>query len=199
MLLGVLLGRGSRPTSGLAPAPSPFSPSCSLTGARLVASACASVLATMNSTPRNAGRDHRVDRVAATAAHPMTLIRAPRPSCPTSSIISNLLHPAAGCSRPAYGNFRSTSTPSTSPTMRRPHAMDQMCVLAEPGQMVARARRRSAIRPTPSRSAGLGEASRRCHRSRAACRGAPAAGTRARRGRRCRPASRRRRSARRPR
>ncbi len=61
-----------RPTSGLPPAPSPLvscGPSWILVGARLVSSACASVLAAMNSTPSRPLGDHGVERVAAAAAH----------------------------------------------------------------------------------------------------------------------------------
>ena len=64
--------RGALPDLGLPPAPSPrvsFSPSCSFTGARLVRSACASVLA-REIDPRQAGRDHRVDRVASASSDP---------------------------------------------------------------------------------------------------------------------------------
>ena len=46
-----------------------FAPSCSWIFAWLRFSACASVLAQMNSTPLHALGDHVIDRVAAAAAH----------------------------------------------------------------------------------------------------------------------------------
>ena len=61
-----------RPTSGLAPAPRPLvslPPIWILTGARLLRSACRSVLTAMNSTPCSPEAIMRRDGVAAAAAH----------------------------------------------------------------------------------------------------------------------------------
>ena len=61
----------SRPISGLAPAPRPlvrFEPSWSCVRAVARRSACASVLAAMNSTPSTPSPDHVVDGIAAAAA-----------------------------------------------------------------------------------------------------------------------------------
>ena len=58
----------SRPLSGLLPAPRPLVPSWMVLWASLRLSACASVLAQMNSTPCTRAVDHVVDRVAAAAA-----------------------------------------------------------------------------------------------------------------------------------
>ncbi len=61
----------ARPTFGSAPAPRPLvncAPICTFTGAALFCRACWSVLATMNSTPLEAGERHAVDGVAAAAA-----------------------------------------------------------------------------------------------------------------------------------
>src|SRR5580704_7236133 len=69
-----------RPTSGLAPAPSPFvnlAPSCSFTGACESLSACKSVLAAMNSTPSTLARIMRLTAFEPPPPTPITLIFAP--------------------------------------------------------------------------------------------------------------------------
>ena len=67
------------PTSGLAPAPRPrvsSRPSCSLVGARVLPSACASVLAAMNSTPNRPASIIRFTELHPPPPTPITLIRA---------------------------------------------------------------------------------------------------------------------------
>ena len=74
-----------RPTSGLAPAPSPLVsllPSCSFTGACESFSACRSVLAAMNSTPSTLARIMRLTALHPPPPTPITLIFAP--SCNSS-------------------------------------------------------------------------------------------------------------------
>src|SRR5262245_16209835 len=68
------------PTSGLPPAPRPrvsFSPSWSLTGERLVRSACASVLAARKSTPGSPAAIMVLTALLPPPPTPITLIRAP--------------------------------------------------------------------------------------------------------------------------
>ena len=67
------------PTSGLAPAPSPFVDSCpmsSLTSASHIASAWASVLAAMNSTPRRPASTMRLTALVPPPPMPTTLMTA---------------------------------------------------------------------------------------------------------------------------
>src|SRR2546426_5433728 len=74
-----------RPTSGLLPAPRPcvsLLPSCTLTGAGELRSACMSVLATMNSTPVNCAAIMRLTALPPPPPRPMTLIFA---ACGASS------------------------------------------------------------------------------------------------------------------
>ena len=69
-----------RPTLGSAPAPRPpvtFNPICRRTGASFCASACASVLATMKSTPRTPAATIRPTALLPPPPTPTTLIRAP--------------------------------------------------------------------------------------------------------------------------
>ncbi len=87
-----------RPTSGSAPAPNPLVsrlPICSLTGARHLCSACRSVLAAMNSTPRSWASIMRFTALPPPPPTPSTLMRAPitsgsaavageRPACAAS-------------------------------------------------------------------------------------------------------------------
>src|SRR6184192_928343 len=68
-----------RPTSGLAPAPSPLvslAPSCSFAGACESFSACKSVFAVMNSTPSSLARIMRLTALHPPPPTPMTLIFA---------------------------------------------------------------------------------------------------------------------------
>src|SRR4029077_1535146 len=68
-----------RPTSGLAPAPSPlvsFAPSCNFTGACDSFSACRSVFAVINSTPSSLARIMRFTALHPPPPTPMTLIFA---------------------------------------------------------------------------------------------------------------------------
>src|SRR5271163_3844090 len=69
-----------RPTSGFAPAPSPFvsfAPNCSFTGACDNFSACKSVLAAMNSTPSTFARIMRLTALEPPPPTPITFIFAP--------------------------------------------------------------------------------------------------------------------------
>ncbi len=68
-----------RPTSGLAPAPSPLVdswPMFSFTSASHIASACASVLAAMNSTPRSPASTMRLTALVPPPPTPTTLMTA---------------------------------------------------------------------------------------------------------------------------
>ena len=79
MILSESSSAALRPTSGLAPAPSPFvnfTPSCSLTGACDMRSACRSVLATMNSMPSTPASIMRFTALPPPPPTPMTLILA---------------------------------------------------------------------------------------------------------------------------
>src|SRR5690242_380537 len=79
MILSVSSSAALRPTSGLAPAPSPlvsFAPSCSLAGACESLSACKSVFAAMNSTPSSLARIMRFTALHPPPPTPMTLIFA---------------------------------------------------------------------------------------------------------------------------
>ena len=79
MILSESSNAALRPTSGLAPAPRPlvsFTPSCSLTGARDMRSACKSVLATMNSMPSTPASIIRFTALPPPPPTPMTLILA---------------------------------------------------------------------------------------------------------------------------
>src|SRR5262249_229295 len=76
------------PTSGFPPAPSPrvsFSPSWTFTGARLVRSACASVLAARKSTPGKPAAIMVLTPFHPPPPLPITLLRAP-PTPPPSAI-----------------------------------------------------------------------------------------------------------------
>src|SRR5436190_165700 len=80
MILSVSSSAAERPTFGSAPAPSPLVsllPICSLIGAKLLCSACRSVLATMNSTPSRPARAMRLTALPPPPPTPITLIRAP--------------------------------------------------------------------------------------------------------------------------
>src|SRR6266568_2042976 len=79
MILSVSSSAALRPTSGLAPAPSPFvsfAPSCSFAGACESFSACKSVLAAMNSTPSSFARIMRFTALQPPPPTPITLIFA---------------------------------------------------------------------------------------------------------------------------
>src|SRR5215467_2125612 len=79
MILSVSSSAALRPTSGLAPAPSPlvsFAPSCNFTGACESFSACKSVFAAMNSTPSSFARIMRFTALQPPPPTPMTLIFA---------------------------------------------------------------------------------------------------------------------------
>ena len=68
-----------KPTSGLAPAPRPFVRSCpilSLMSASVICSACASVLAEMNSTPRSPASTMRLTAFVPPPPTPTTLMTA---------------------------------------------------------------------------------------------------------------------------
>jgi len=72
-----------RPTSGLAPAPSPFvslPPIWIFTGARLLRSACRSELTAMNSMPVSPEAIMRETALPPPPPTPTTLMRAPRAS-----------------------------------------------------------------------------------------------------------------------
>jgi hypothetical protein len=84
----------ARPTSGFAPAPSPFSPSCSFCLAWLFFNACASVFATRNSTPCRFAAIIVLTALPPPPPTPTTLMRAPNPSPPTNSIMTSSFHPA---------------------------------------------------------------------------------------------------------
>ena len=80
MIRSVSSSAAWRPTLGSAPAPSPlvsFEPIWILIGAGLARSACASVLATMNSTPDSPAWTIRVTALLPPPPTPTTLIRAP--------------------------------------------------------------------------------------------------------------------------
>src|SRR5215472_17728335 len=84
-ILSVSSSAALRPTSGFAPAPRPlvnFAPSWSLTGACESLSACASVLAAMNSTPSTLARIMRLTALHPPPPTPITFILAP--SCGSS-------------------------------------------------------------------------------------------------------------------
>src|SRR5581483_741256 len=79
MILSVSSSAAFRPTSGFAPAPSPFvslAPSCSFTGACESLSAWRSVFAAMNSTPSTLARIMRFTALQPPPPTPMTLIFA---------------------------------------------------------------------------------------------------------------------------
>src|SRR5215472_10737171 len=79
MIFSVSSSAALRPTSGLAPAPSPlvsFAPSCSLTGACDSLRACKSVFAVMNSTPSSLARIMRFTALQPPPPTPITLIFA---------------------------------------------------------------------------------------------------------------------------
>src|SRR5215472_1281586 len=79
IILSVSSSAALRPTSGLAPAPSPlvsFAPSCNFAGACESFSACKSVLAAMNSTPSSFARIIRFTALHPPPPTPMTLIFA---------------------------------------------------------------------------------------------------------------------------
>ncbi len=79
MIFSVSSRAALRPTSGLAPAPSPlvnFAPSCNFTGACESLSACRSVLAVMNSTPSTLARIMRLTALQPPPPTPITLIFA---------------------------------------------------------------------------------------------------------------------------
>ena len=80
MIFSVSSSAAWRPTSGVAPAPSPFVillPIWSLTAARELRSACTSVLATMNSTPVSPESIMRLTALPPEPPTPMTLMLAP--------------------------------------------------------------------------------------------------------------------------
>src|SRR5262249_54723479 len=77
-----------RPTSGLAPAPSPLvicSPSWIFTVARFASIACASVLATIKSTPLSLPAIIVLTALPPPPPTPITLMRAPNCTCSTNS------------------------------------------------------------------------------------------------------------------
>src|SRR5437667_30565 len=79
MIFSVSSSAALRPTSGLAPAPSPLvslAPSCSFMGACDSFSACRSVFAVMNSTPSSLARIMRLTALHPPPPTPMTLIFA---------------------------------------------------------------------------------------------------------------------------
>ena len=79
MMRSVSSSAAWRPTSGFAPAPSPFvslTPSCSFFGARLICKACRSVLAAMNSTPSTPASIMRFTALLPPPPTPITLILA---------------------------------------------------------------------------------------------------------------------------
>ena len=91
MIFSVSSSAALRPTSGLAPAPSPLvslAPICSFTGACDSLSACRSVLAAMNSTPSTLARIMRLTALQPPPPTPITLIFAPSNRSSLNEILS---------------------------------------------------------------------------------------------------------------
>src|ERR1700752_2129666 len=100
IIFSVSASAALRPTSGLAPAPSPlvsFAPSCSFTGACDSFSACKSVFAAMNSTPSSLARIMRFPALHPPPPTPMTLIFA---GCSSSLKLSRM--PVSLFMRPSF-------------------------------------------------------------------------------------------------
>src|SRR5262245_19982889 len=91
----------------------------------------------MNSTPRSEDAIMVLTALPPPPPIPITLIQAPRVSFPTSSIISNLLNPTGRMPNLHMGNFDLHQLLEP-PDHAFSDAMEQMRVLRQPGQMVAR-------------------------------------------------------------
>src|SRR5262249_26822262 len=124
MIFSVSSSAALRPTSGLAPAPSPlvsFEPIWSFTGACESFSACRSVLAAMNSTPSTLARIMRLTAFDPPPPTPITLILAP---CCCSSLNEIRMPASLGIILPPLRFTYLSHRNQTSTLLSRKHALD---------------------------------------------------------------------------
>src|SRR5579884_2506652 len=116
-ILSVSSSAAARPTSGLAPAPSPFvsfAPSWILSGALDISSAWRSVFATMNSTPSTLAAIIRLTAFPPPPPTPITLILAPRRMLSEKSTRNSSACPLSAMFAPSRRLIRSQQQSSVS-------------------------------------------------------------------------------------